>query len=83
MLFKTNRRRDKGWLERFVKDRAAELAVVHSSIPAEAFLRYCIDEAPMPDGQRDTRRQSFIRTMRRMEERGDLPFRVEGDTFVL
>lgn len=73
---------DKGWLERFVKERAAEMALVQPSVGHEAFLRYCIEAAPVPTSRRDIRRQSFIRTMRRMQERGDLPFRVEGDRFV-
>lgn len=73
---------DKGWLERFVKERAAEMALVHSSVEPEVFLRYCIEAAPVPTTRRDIRRQAFVRSMRRMQERGDLPFRVEGDRFV-
>ena len=73
---------DKGWLERFVKERAGEMALVRSSVLSQDFLQYCIDLAPVPAGRRDIRRQSFVRAMRRMQERGDLPFRVEGDFFV-
>lgn len=73
---------DKGWRERFVHERAAEMALVHSSVKPEVFLQYCIDAAPAPSAGRDIRRQSFVRTMRRMQERGELPFRVEGDRFV-
>lgn len=73
---------DKGWLERFVKARAEEIGLVRSEMPAQDFLQYCIDAAPVSSGRRDIRRQSFVRAMRRMQERGDLPFEVRGEVFV-
>jgi hypothetical protein len=58
------------------------MGVVHERVGSDAFLQFCIKAARRPTG-RDTRRQSFIRTMRRMQERGDLPFVVDGGEFVL
>lgn len=75
-----SKRSTKNRLEDFVRDRAAEMSVVHERVDNEAFLQFCIKAARRPSG-RDTRRQSFVRTMRRMQERGDLPFVVEGDVF--
>jgi hypothetical protein len=77
-LFSTEKNR----LEQFVRDRADEMGIVRDRIRAEAFLQFCIDAAPRTASGRDTRRQSFVRTMRRMQERGDLPFVVAGDEFV-
>lgn len=73
---------DRGWLERFVKERAGEMALVSDRVRHEEFLRFCIEAAPVPTGSRDTRRQAFVRTMRRMAEKGELPFRVDGELFV-
>jgi hypothetical protein len=75
-------RSTKNRLEDFVRDRAVEMSVVHERVDSEAFLQFCIKAARRPLG-RDTRRQSLIRTMRRMQERGDLPFVVDGGAFVL
>lgn len=77
-----SKRSTKNRLEDFVRDRAAEMSVVHERVDSEAFLQFCIKAARKPSG-RDTRRQSFVRTMRRMQERGDLPFTVDGGEFVL
>lgn len=72
----------KGWLEDVVRDRADDMSVVCDRVRADVFLRFCIDATPRPASGRDTRRQRFVRAMRRMEERGDLPFVVEGGEFV-
>lgn len=74
---------DKGWLERFVKDRAEEMALVSDRVGHQEFLQFCIEAAPVPTGSRDTRRQAFVRTMRRMQEKGELPFRIDGEFFLL
>lgn len=80
-LFYTGRN-EKNRLERFVRDRADEMSLVRDRVDSEAFLQFCIKAAKVPQG-RDTRRQSLVRTMRRMQERGDLPFVVDGGEFVL
>lgn len=80
-LFSTGRN-EKNRLERFVRERADEMCLVRDRVDSEAFLQFCINAAQRPLG-RDTRRQSFVRTMRRMQERGDLPFVVDGGEFVL
>jgi hypothetical protein len=80
-LFSTGRN-GKNRLERFVRDRADEMSLVRDRVDSEAFLQFCIKAAKVPQG-RDTRRQSLVRTMRRMQERGDLPFVVDGGEFVL
>ena len=80
-LFSTGRN-EKNRLERFVRDRADEMSLVRDRVDGEAFLQFCIKAAKVPQG-RDTRRQSLVRTMRRMQERGDLPFVVDGGEFVL
>lgn len=80
-LFSTGRN-EKNRLERFVRDRADEMSLVRDRVDGEAFLQFCIKAAKAPQG-RDTRRQSLVRTMRRMQERGDLPFVVDGGEFVL
>lgn len=80
-LFSTGRS-EKNRLERFVRDRADEMSLVRDRVGSEAFLQFCIKVAKVPQG-RDTRRQSLVRTMRRMQERGDLPFVVDGGEFVL
>jgi hypothetical protein len=72
----------KGWLEDVVRDRADGMSVVCDRVRAEAFLQFCIDGTPRTASGRDTRRQRLIRAMRRMEERGDLPFVVDGGEFV-
>jgi hypothetical protein len=73
---------EKGWLEDVVRDRADAMSVVCDRVRAEVFLRFCIDATPRTASGRDTRRQRLIRTMRRMQERGDLPFVAEGEEFV-
>jgi hypothetical protein len=78
----SNGRVEKSRLENFVRDRAGEMSLVQDRVGSEAFLQFCIKAARRPSG-RDTRRQSLIRTMRRMQERGDLPFVVDGGEFVL
>lgn len=80
-LFSTGRN-EKNRLERFVRERADEMSLVRDRVDSEAFLQFCIKAAKVPQG-RDTRRQSLVRTMRRMQERGDLPFVVDGGEFVL
>jgi hypothetical protein len=80
---KSSARGEKGWLEQFVRDRAGDMALVKDRVGHEEFLQFCIDAAPPTSPRRDTRKQAFVRTMRRMQERGDLPFRVEADCFVL
>jgi len=76
-------RGEKGWLEQVVRDCAGEMSLVKDRVGHEAFLQYCIDAVPPTSSRRDTRKQAFVRTLRRMQERGDLPFRVEADCFVL
>lgn len=72
----------KGSVENLVRAEAGALALVHVSIGQEDFLRHCIDALPRPAGRRDTRKQTLVRALRRLQERGELPFGVEGDRFV-
>jgi hypothetical protein len=72
----------KGWLEDIVRGCADGMSVVCDRVRAEAFLQFCIDGIPRTASGRDTRRQRLVRAMRRMEERGDLPFVVDGVEFV-
>lgn len=75
---------EKGGLEGEIVRCAEQLALVHGSIDQEDFLRRCIERLDAPkDGKRDTRRQRLVRALRRLDERGDLPFRVKGRRFVL
>lgn len=72
----------KGSVEDLVRAQGEALSLVHSSMGHEDFLRHCIEALPHVGEKRDTRRQRLVRAMRRMHDRGDLPFRVEGDLFV-
>ena len=73
---------DKGWVENFIKAQGEALSLVHSSMSHEEFLSHCVEALPIPLSQRDTRRQRVVRAIRRMHERGDLPFGVQGGVFV-
>lgn len=74
--------RKEAWTEDLVRRAAGELGLVSDRVGQLAFLNYCIAHGKQGGGQRDTRRQQLVRAMRRMEERGRLPFRIEGDYFV-
>jgi hypothetical protein len=70
-------------VEQFVRDRADAMSLLKDRVGSEAFLRFCISAFDEPvSARRDTRRQRLVRAMRRMQERGDLPFVVEGGVFV-
>lgn len=72
----------KGSVENLVRAEAEAMSLVHASVGHEDFLRHCIGVLPRPAGRRDTRKQTLVRAMRRLQERGELPFRVEGEMFV-
>ena len=82
LFSKKEAQRGKGWIETFVKQRASELALVRGSVSHDDFLQYCIDGLPVRKSGRDTRKQAVVRTIRRMHDRGDLPFKVDGELFV-
>lgn len=70
-------------VEQFVRERASVMSLLQDRVVSEAFLQFCISAFDEPAStRRDTRRQRLVRAMRRMEERGDLPFTVDGDVFV-
>lgn len=72
----------KGSIEKLVRAEAEAMSIVHASVGQEDFLRHCIGVIPCPVGRRDTRKQTLVRAMRRLQERGELPFSVDGDRFV-
>ena len=73
---------DKGHVENYVRAQAEALSLVCSSMGHVEFLQHCVESMPRNPVRRDTRKQRLVRAMRRMHERGDLPFKVEGELFV-
>jgi hypothetical protein len=80
---KDSRSNMRPWTEDFIAEQGAVLALVTDRITHVDFISHCFDRLPRGSGKRDIRRQTVIRALHRMIEADRLPFKIEGEYFLL
>ena len=71
------------WTDAFIIEQGAILALLTDRVTHADFVKHCLGQLPRGAGKRDIRRQTILRALYRMLDAGKLPFKIEGEYFLL